>query len=91
MKDDDTRKTCKSGKQRIFRALLSFRIECGDSDLLTNFNTLDTNCTMISLTKQNDIIDAVRLVIEKKIVERVKTSKIHSILCGETTDISIVE
>lgn len=46
---------------------------------------------MISPTIQNEIIEAIRLVIQNKIVERVKTSKFYSILCDETTDVSTVE
>lgn len=53
MKDNDTREKCLSGEQGIFRALLSYRIECGDSDLLTHLETSNKNCTMISPTIQN--------------------------------------
>ncbi|XP_050063160.1 zinc finger MYM-type protein 1-like [Aphis gossypii] len=91
IKDNDTREKCLSGEQGIFRALLSYRIECGDSDLLTHLETSKKNCTMISPTIQNEIIEAIRLVIQNKIVERVKTSKFYSILCDETTDVSTVE
>lgn len=46
---------------------------------------------MISPTIQNEIIESFRIVIQNKIVERVKTAKFYSILCDETTDISTVE
>lgn len=39
MKDNETREKCLSGEQGIFRALLSYRIESGDSDLLTHLET----------------------------------------------------
>jgi len=45
---------------------------------------------MISPTIQNEIIESIRIVIQNKIVERVKTAKFYSILCDETTDISTV-
>lgn len=77
--------------KEFFRALPSYRIECGDSDLLTNLETSNKNCTMISPIIQNEIIESIRIVIQNKIVERVKTAKFYSILCDETTDISTVE
>lgn len=88
MKDNDIRV---SGEQGIVRALLSYRIKCDDSDLLTHLETSNKNCTMISPTIQNEIIESIRIVIQNKIVERGKTAKFYSILCDETTDISTVE
>jgi len=46
---------------------------------------------MISPQIQNEVIDAIGIVVEKKIVERVKLSTFYSILCDETTDRSTVE
>lgn len=66
MKDDETKNNFLSGEQGIFRALLSFRIESGDSDLLSHFETSNKNSTMVSPTIQNEIIEVIRLVIKKK-------------------------
>ncbi|KAF0724972.1 zinc finger MYM-type protein 1-like [Aphis craccivora] len=82
-----------TGNQKSVNVLLDNhnRIETGDSDLITHLETSKKNCTMISPTIQNEIVEAIRLVIQNKIVERVKTSKLYSILCDETTDVSTVE
>lgn len=68
-----------------------FRIECGDTDLWKHFEGAPKNCIMISPQIQNEVIDAIGIVVEKKIVERVKLSTFYSILCDETTDRSTVE
>uniref|UniRef100_A0A2S2R1F9 Zinc finger MYM-type protein 1 n=1 Tax=Sipha flava TaxID=143950 RepID=A0A2S2R1F9_9HEMI len=88
---DDVRDICLNGEQGVFRGLLSFRIECGDIDLLNHLETASKNCTMISPQIQNEVIKAIGSAIEKKIVERIKSSKFYSILCDETTDISTEE
>lgn len=91
LKFDNVREDCLSGNQGIFRALLSFRMESGDGDLKSHFDISTKNCTMISSTIQNEIIESMGSVIKQKIVNRVKLSKYFSILCDETTDISTNE
>ncbi|KAL4108237.1 hypothetical protein QTP88_018472 [Uroleucon formosanum] len=81
----------KRKQQGVFRALLSFRVESGDTTLMNHFETSSKNCTMISPRIQNEIIVAVGDVIVGKIVERIKKFKFFSILVDETTDISTVE
>ncbi|KAL4119399.1 hypothetical protein QTP88_012208 [Uroleucon formosanum] len=91
-------KRCLSGKQGLLCALLSFRIESGDKDLESHFDTAAKNCTLISPTIQNDIIETIGDIIETigdiikdKIVNRIKASKYYFILCDEITDISTKE
>lgn len=91
MASGDVRNVCLNGEQGVFRGLLAFRIECGDTTLLTHLEKAAKNCTMISPQIQNEVIEAVGCVIEKKIVERIKFSKFYSILCDGTTDISTEE
>ncbi|KAL4154106.1 hypothetical protein QTP88_001939 [Uroleucon formosanum] len=88
---NEIRSSCLSGEQGVFRALLSFRVESGDTTLMNHFETSSKNCTMISSRIQNEIIVAVGDVIVGKIVERIKKFKFFSILVDETTDISTVE
>lgn len=66
-----------NGEQWVFRGLLSFRIECGDTDLWKHFEDAPKNCIMISPQIQNEIIKAIGYVIakKKKIVDRIKLSK----------------
>jgi len=91
MASGNVRDFCLNGEQGVFRGLLAFRIECGDTDLLNHLETAPKNCTMISPQIQNEVIEAIGSVIEKKIVERIKSSKFYSILCDETTDLSTEE
>jgi len=65
-----------SSEQGVFRALLSFRIESGDTTLMNHFETSPKNYTMISPRIQNEIIVAVGDVIVGKIVERIKKKQI---------------
>lgn len=88
---DDVRNACLIGEQGVFRGLLSFRVECGDTDLWKHFEEAPKNCTMISSQIQNEIIEAIGMVVEKKIVERAKRARFFSILCDETTDRSAIE
>lgn len=91
MASEDIRNSCLSGEQGTLRALLAFRVESGDKDLLSHFDTSSKNCTMISSVIQNEIIDVIGNLVIKKIVERVKLAKYYSILCDETTDVSTLE
>lgn len=60
------RSNCLNGEQGVLRALLSFRVECGDTTLLNHLETAPKNCTMISPKIQNEIIVAVGDVIVEK-------------------------
>lgn len=66
-------------------------MESGDRDLKSHFDISPKNCTMISSTIQNYIIESMGSVIKQKIVDREKLSKYFSILCDETTDINTNE
>jgi len=91
LSSSEIRSSCLNGEQGVFRALLSFRVESGDTALLNHIETSPKNCTMISSRIQNEIIVAVGDVIVGKIVERIKKCKFFSILVDETTDISTIE
>jgi len=84
LKFDNVREDCLSGSQGIFRALLSFRMESSDRDLESHFDISAKNCSMISATIQNEIIESIGSVIKQTIVDRVKLSKYFSILCDKT-------
>ncbi|KAL4126532.1 hypothetical protein QTP88_010753 [Uroleucon formosanum] len=71
LSSNEIRSSCFSGEQGVFRALLSFRVESGDTTLMNHFETSSKNCTMISSRIQNEIIVAVGDVIVGKIVERI--------------------
>lgn len=74
MKDDDTRKNYLNGALGIFRALLYFRIEFGNLDILSHLKTSNKNCTMISSTIQNEILKQLGLFFKKK--KRLKELKL---------------
>jgi len=80
-----------SGKQGIFRSLLGFRLDAGDEDLKYHLENSSGNCTMISKTVQNEIIDSMGEVVRNNIISEVKRSQFFSILCDETTDVSTKE
>lgn len=91
LSSSEIRSSCLNGEQGVFCALLSFRVESGDTALLNHIETSPKNCTMISSRIQNEIIVAVGDVIVGKIVKRIKKCKFFSILMDETTDISTIE
>jgi len=91
LSSSEIRSSCLNGEQGVFRALLSFRVESGDTTLLNHIETSPKNCIMISSRTQNEIIVAVGDVIVGKIVERIKKCKFFLILVDETTDISTIE
>jgi len=91
MASGDVRDVCLNGEQGVFRCFLAFRIECGDTDLLNHLETAPKNCTMISPQIQNEVIEAIGSVIERKFIERIKSSKFYSIFCDETTDLNTEE
>ena len=84
----ETQHAAIAGEQGIFRALLSFRVKSGDTNLKEHLETAGKNATFISKTIQNDIIESLGCYIQNRIFERVAKAKYFSILCDETTDVS---
>lgn len=88
LNDEKIQQEVLSGAQGVFRALLAFRIDSGDTNLLEHLKTTGKNATMISNTIQNDVIHSVGEEIQSIILERIKNAKFFSILVDETTDSS---
>ncbi|XP_029342147.1 uncharacterized protein LOC107883657 [Acyrthosiphon pisum] len=80
-----------TGKEGIFRSLLSFRLDSGDNILKDHFKSCGKNSTMISKTIQNEIINVLHQVITESIVKNIKKNVFFSIICDETTDVSTKE
>lgn len=74
-----------------FRALLRFRVECGDHVLKNHFETAPKNAMYVSPKVQNDVIEIAGTVISEAIVAEVNESPYFSILADETTDIAGIE
>ncbi|KAF0745937.1 zinc finger MYM-type protein 1-like [Aphis craccivora] len=66
-------------------------IESGDKNFESHFDTAAKNCTMISPSIQNEIIESIGDVIKNKVVNRVQIPKYFSILCDETTATSTID
>ncbi|XP_003741018.1 zinc finger MYM-type protein 1-like, partial [Galendromus occidentalis] len=69
-----------------FRALLRFRLDCGDSLLEEHLNNLKRNATYMSNKFQNELIAAIGKIIRRKIVREVNDSKFYAVLADETSD-----
>lgn len=79
----------KENNDGTFRALLRFRVDAGDKYLESHIHTGQKNAQYMSATIQNEIINIRGDVIKDTIVDRVNRSLAFSVLCDETTDISI--
>lgn len=53
LSSSEIRSSCLNGEQGVLRALLSFRVESGDTALLNHIETSLKNCTMIRSRIQN--------------------------------------
>lgn len=73
MASDNTGNSCLNGEQGVFRGLLSFRVNSGDTNLYSNFETAPKYYTIINPHIQNKITEAIGNVIGKKY------SKLYSI------------
>ena len=71
-----------------FKGLLAFRVDAGDHVLKNHLETTGKNCTYISKTIQNELIQICGNIVAEKIIEEAKQSVYYSILCDETTDSS---
>ena len=64
--DENSQHDALAGEQGIFRALLSFRRDAGDTILKEHLKTAGKNATNISKTIQNGIIEAVGCSIQQR-------------------------
>lgn len=83
--DDSQKPTENNGN---FRELLNFRILSGDEILKNHLLTSQSRATYISKTTQNELISIMGNLILKSVLERVKQSKLYSVIFDETTDVS---
>lgn len=70
------------------RALLRFKIRCGDDALKEHVLTAPGNATYLSPQIQNEILGVCATLVQENIVTRVNTAKCFALLADETTDIS---
>lgn len=74
-----------------FRALLRYRIDCGDDLFLNHIKSCGKNSTYLSADIQNELISIICDQIQIKICEKIKKTKFFVILADETTDVSRIE
>ncbi|KAH9361913.1 hypothetical protein HPB48_003678 [Haemaphysalis longicornis] len=70
-----------------FRALLLFKMRCGDDTLKEHVLAAPGNATYLSPQIQNEILGACAKLVQENIVTRVNTAKCFALLADETTDI----
>ncbi len=75
----------------VFRALIRFRIEAGDTQLKKHLDYGPKNAQYLSPIIQNEIIAICNEIILKKLVASVNSAKCFTVLADETTDISQTE
>ncbi|KAK4875029.1 hypothetical protein RN001_011451 [Aquatica leii] len=90
MKDELTQKTALIGTQVIFRSLLAFRMDAGDTTLIQHFRDAGENSTIVSGKIQNDLIYSMGEQVRSSILLRIKKPK-YFFLCDETTDSAKME
>lgn len=88
MSTKEKRTVSLNGSEGVFRALLAFRMDAGDDKLEAHLSTAPQNCTMISKTVQNEVIDIIGFTIRSQLLDRIKRAKFFAILSDETTDVS---
>lgn len=71
-----------------FRALLQLMISCGDDILKQHVETCKKNASYISWSSQNDLIQAIGVVLTEDIVVEVNKSRFFTLMADETTDAS---
>lgn len=74
-----------------FRALLRFRVHCGDEILKNHLEVSGKNATYLSPRIQNEIISACNIIVVRSIVAKINSAKSFSILADETSDIAGIE
>ena len=71
-----------------FRALLSFRVDAGDTILGDHLAFAPLNATYTSSVIQNQVIDVIASQIRNKIITNVQTAKWYGVIADEVTDMS---
>lgn len=72
----------------VFRNLLKFRVDAGDTFLQKHLETSSARATYISKTTQNKLIQCCGQEISDQIVGNVMKASFYSIIFDETTDLS---
>ena len=77
----------------LFRQLLRFRMEAGDSTLADHVKTAAKNATYCSKTVQNEIILTAGDILREKLLNRIisRPFPVFTLMADETTDISGIE
>ena len=71
-----------------FHSLLAFRVDSGDEELKNNLLSTGKNCTYISKTTQNELIEICGEIVAENILSNIRRAEYYSILCDKTTDSS---
>ena len=77
-----------AGNPGNFQALLQFRMESGDADLLQHFSSADRNAQYRSPRVQNDLVASCGEWIKEKIVAEVRKAKYFSVCADEAADVA---
>ena len=71
-----------------FRALLRYRISCGDEMLKSNLQQIPKNATYLSWRVQNELIEIIGNDMREKIINDVRKAVFFSVMVDETSDVS---
>ena len=71
-----------------FRAILQLMMSCGDAVLKQHIQVCKRNASYVSWKAQNELIEAVAVILTKDMVSEVNTSKFFTLMADETTDVS---
>ena len=74
-----------------FRALLRYRVKGGDETLKHHLENSSKNARYLSPTIQNEVINVCNKLIVQKIVAKINSVKLFSVLADETSDIAGME
>jgi hypothetical protein len=77
----------------VFRDLLKFRVDAGDTVLATHLDegTRNRNARYLSPKCQNELIENAAALVTKMVIEKVKSASYYSILADESADIAGIE
>ena len=74
-----------------FRESLRLLIRCGDGRLKAHLDNAPKNATYISKTIQEELIRLIGAYLLGKVLQRIKSAGIFTVLADETTDVSTIE
>ena len=78
-------------QEGLFRRLLRFRVQSGDTCLKTHLEESSKNAVYTSPDIQNQLISCIGQEIRETIIQRVKRARFYIIMADETTDVSSTE